>query len=117
MHDHDHEQRLARVRSTMPEDRELGGLAELFRIFGDATRMKILYALSETELCVCAIAELLGMTQPAISHQLKLLRRARLVGSRREGRTVYCFLADEHVHSIIKQGYEHLTEEKGEEEQ
>jgi len=100
----------------MPAEEELSELAELFRIFGDATRMKILYALSETELCVCAIAELLGMTQPAISHQLKLLRQARLVGSRREGRTVYCFLADEHVHSIIKQGFEHLTEEKGEEE-
>ncbi|MDO4749895.1 MAG: metalloregulator ArsR/SmtB family transcription factor [Eubacteriales bacterium] len=113
---HDHNERLEKVRSGLPSDESLCDLADLFKIFGDTTRMKILYALSETELCVCAIAELLGMTQPAISHQLKILRNAHLVGSRREGRTVYCFLADEHVETIVSQGFEHLMERETEKE-
>ncbi|MDO4549212.1 MAG: metalloregulator ArsR/SmtB family transcription factor, partial [Clostridia bacterium] len=72
----------------------------------------ILYALFESEMCVCAIAEFLGMTQSAISHQLKVLKSNRLVGSRREGKTIYYFLADDHVRAIIYQGYEHITEER-----
>ena len=74
--------------------------------------MRILYALSESEMCVCAIAEYLGMTQSAISHQLKVLKDNNLVGSRRAGKTIYYFLADDHVRLIIGQGYAHLTEER-----
>lgn len=80
-------------------------------IFGDTTRIKILYALFESEMCVCAIAELLNMTQSAISHQLSVLKKNSLVSSRREGKTVIYALADDHVRSIIGQGYEHITED------
>lgn len=112
MKQHDHAALLARVKGGLPSDGRLCDLADLFRLFGDPTRMRILYALSEAELCVCAIAELLGMTQSAISHQLKVLRDGNLVACRREGKTVYYFLADDHVRRIIDQGYEHITEEK-----
>ena len=94
----------------MPDEELLYDLADLFKVFGDTTRMRILYSLFESELCVCAIAELLGMTQSAISHQLKVLRENKLVASRREGKTIYYFLADDHVRTIIGQGFEHLTE-------
>ena len=109
---HDHTARLAEVRERLPSDDLLCELGDLFRLFGDTTRMRILYALSEAELCVCAISELLGMTQSAISHQLKVLRDGNLVACRREGKTVYYFLADDHVRRMIDQGYEHLTEER-----
>lgn len=110
-HKHNHDALVNTVRNDMPSDENLSDLADLFKVFGDTTRMKILYVLFESELCVCAIAELLGMTQSAISHQLKVLKKNRLVGNRREGKTIYYFLADDHVRSIIGQGYEHLTEE------
>ena len=109
---HDHSARLAAVREGMPEASLLCDLGDLFKIFGDTTRMRILYALFESEMCVCAIAEFLGMTQSAISHQLKVLKTNRLVGSRREGKTVYYFLADDHVRALIAQGYDHLSEER-----
>lgn len=108
---HDHEATLKAVREEMPDDELLCDLGDLFKIFGDTTRMRILYSLFTSELCVCAIAELLGMTQSAISHQLKVLKDAKLVGTRREGKTIIYYLADGHVRSIIGQGYEHLTEE------
>ncbi|MFR5890088.1 MAG: ArsR/SmtB family transcription factor [Lachnospiraceae bacterium] len=95
----------------MPKDELLSDLADLFKIFGDTTRIKILYALFESEMCVCAIAELLNMTQSAISHQLSVLKKNSLVSSRREGKTVIYALADDHVRSIIDQGYEHITED------
>ena len=85
-------------------------LTELFRIFGDSTRIRILYVLFEAEMCVCDIAALLGMTQSAISHQLKALKNARLVKSRRDGKTVFYSLADDHVKTIIDQGLEHILE-------
>ena len=85
-------------------------LAELFKIFGDSTRIRILYVLFEAEVCVCDIAELLGMTQSAISHQLRLLKQAKLVRSRREGKTVYYALADDHVRTILGQGMDHVNE-------
>jgi ArsR family transcriptional regulator len=107
---HNHEQILKKVRSELPQDELISDLADLFKIFGDTTRMKILYSLFESELCVCAIAELLGMTQSAISHQLKVLKNANLVANRREGKTIYYFLADEHVRTIVAQGFEHLIE-------
>ena len=85
-------------------------LSELFRVFGDSTRIRILYALHESELCVCDLASLLGMTLSAISHQLRILRVANLVESRREGKTVFYRLADDHVHTVLGQGMEHILE-------
>ncbi len=110
MERHNHREKLDVVRAQMPTDVLLCNLGDFFKVFGDATRIKILYSLFESELCVCAIAELLGMTQSAISHQLKVLKDARLVRSRREGKTVYYSLADDHVSLIIGQGYNHITE-------
>lgn len=107
---HDHTAILQTVREELPTEELICDLSDLFKVFGDTTRMRILYSLFESELCVCAIAELLGMTQSAISHQLKVLRDNKLVASRREGKTIYYFLADDHVRTIIGQGFDHLTE-------
>ena len=107
---HDHEKILVEVRREMPSDELLCDLSDLFKVFGDTTRIKILYALFESELCVCAIADLLSMTQSAISHQLKVLKMSKLVDCRRDGKTIFYFLADEHVRDIIGKGFEHLTE-------
>ncbi len=114
MREHNHEAILNAVRNELPTDELLCDLADLFKIFGDTTRMKILFSLFESELCVCAIAELLGMAQPAISHQLKVLKTNKLVDCRREGKTIFYFLADAHVRSIIAQGFDHLIEERKE---
>lgn len=107
---------LKRVRQELPTDELLSDLSDLYRIFADSTRVKILFSLFESEMCVCAIAELLGMTQSAISHQLKVLKDANLVANRRAGKTIYYSLADDHVRSIILQGFEHLLERIDEEE-
>ena len=107
---HNHDAILEKVRRDLPTDELLSDLSDLFKIFGDTTRCKILYALFESEMCVCAIAELLGMTQSAISHQLRVLKDADLVGNRREGKTIFYFLSDDHVRTIIAQGFEHLIE-------
>lgn len=107
---HDHKEILDKVKHELPVDELLCDLSDLFKIFGDMTRVKILFSLFESEMCVCAISELLGMTQSAISHQLKILKDANLVGNRREGKTIYYFLSDDHVRSIIAQGFEHLIE-------
>ena len=107
---HDHSELLLRVKTELPTDELLSDLSDLFKIFGDTTRCKILFALFESEMCVCAIAELLGMTQSAISHQLGLLKRSKLVKSRREGKSVFYSLADEHVRMSIGQGMEHVEE-------
>ena len=112
---HNHHNILQKVREELPTDELLSDLSDLFKVFGDTTRIKILFALFESELCVCAISELLSMEQSAISHQLKKLKAANLVASRREGKTVYYALADEHVHNLIAVGFEHLIEKKGEE--
>ncbi len=112
MHEHNHDALLDMVRNELPTDELLCDLADLFKVFGDTTRMKILFSLFESEMCVCAIAELLGMAQSAISHQLKVLKNNKLVDFRREGKTIYYFLADDHVRSIIGQGFEHLIEER-----
>ena len=98
------------VNDTMPEETELYDLAELFKVFGDSTRIRILYVLFEAEMCVCDIAALLGTTQSAISHQLRALKNARLVTSRRVGKTGFYSLADDHVKTIIDQGLEHILE-------
>ncbi|MBS7262295.1 MAG: helix-turn-helix transcriptional regulator [Eubacteriales bacterium] len=107
---HDHSQAVKEVQFELPGLEQLCDLAGLFQVFGDSTRIRILFSLFEKELCVCAISELLGMTQSAISHQLKVLKDNRLVGNRRDGKTMIYFLADDHVRSIIEQGFEHLTE-------
>ncbi len=109
-HTHDHHSALDIAKNGMPKDELLFDLADLFKIFGDTTRMKILFSLFEEELCVREITDLLGMTQSAISHQLKVLKDSRLIGNRREGKTIIYFLADDHVRSIVGQGYEHITE-------
>ena len=109
-HDHVHDQVVEEVRRHIPSEDVLYDLTELFRIFGDSTRIRILYALFEAELCVCDIAALLGMTQSAISHQLRALKSARLVKGRREGKTVFYSLADDHVKTIIDQGLDHVAE-------
>lgn len=109
-HCHSHEEILSYVRHELPTDEVLSDLSDLFRLFADTTRVKILYSLFESEMCVCAIAELLGMTQSAISHQLKILKDGGLVANRREGKTIYYFLADSHVRTMILQGFEHLLE-------
>lgn len=101
---------ISRVNKAMPDDEILYDLAELFKIFGDSTRIKILYVLLESEMCVCDIAQLLGMTQSAISHQLRSLKQSKLVKYRREGKTVFYSLADHHVRSIMDQGMEHVAE-------
>lgn len=107
---HAHEDVVEKVRQELPGEDTLYDLTELFRIFGDSTRVRILYVLFEAEMCVCDIAALLGMTQSAISHQLRALKNVRLVKSRREGRTVFYSLADDHVKTIIDQGLEHVRE-------
>ena len=112
MKPHNHDAVLKAAKNELPTDELRCDLADLVKLFGDTTRAKILFALFESEMCVCAIAELLGMTQPAISHQLKILKDANLVGNRREGKTIYYYLADSHVKSIISQGFEHLIEER-----
>ena len=107
---HAHDEIVERVQKEMPGEDTLYDLTELFRIFGDSTRIRILYVLFEAEMCVCDIAALLGMTQSAISHQLRALKNARLVKSRRDGKTVFYSLADDHVKTIIDQGLEHILE-------
>lgn len=94
----------------VPSDDILYRLADLYKVFGDATRIRILYALSAGELCVCDIAELLGMTQSAISHQLRILKQSALVKFRREGKTVFYSLSDSHVATILAQGLNHVQE-------
>ena len=105
-----HEELLVLVSEKMPDEDELYDLAELFKVFGDSTRIRILYVLFEAEVCVCDLAQALNMTQSAISHQLKILKQNKLVKSRREGKSVFYSLADGHVRTIIAQGREHIEE-------
>ena len=105
-----HANTVEQVLRQLPDDETLYDLAELFKVFGDSTRIKILYALFEAELCVCDIAQLLGLTQSAVSHQLRVLKGSRLVKPRRDGKTVFYSLADDHVRKIIAQGMDHVTE-------
>jgi len=105
-----HQERIAELREHMPDENELCELADLFKVFGDSTRIRILFVLFEAEVCVCDLAETLNMTQSAISHQLKLLKQSKLVKGRREGKSVLYSLADEHVRTIIRQGMEHVAE-------
>ena len=108
-----HPKRIAQAGGKMPDEEVLFALADFYKIFGDSTRIRILFVLYETELCVCDVARMLGMTVSAISHQLRILKQARLVKFRRAGKTVYYSLADDHIHSILEQGMEHVRESFG----
>lgn len=100
------------VRSHMPEDELLDSISDTFKVFGDKTRIKILYVLHASELCVCDIAQLLDMNQSAISHQLRVLKQAKLIKSRREGKSVFYSLDDSHVRTILSMGMEHAMEQE-----
>lgn len=120
---HAHPDTIESLRANMPDDDVLIDVAELFKVFGDSTRIKILSALSGStrasdgtqnpsgELCVCDISTAVGMSSSAVSHQLKILKNAKLVKFRREGKTVFYSLADGHVNTILEQGFEHINEE------
>lgn len=101
---------ICRVKRAMPPDDQLFDLAALFKVLGDHTRIRILSALSESELCVCDLVDILGMNQSAVSHQLRVLRSSRIVRYRKEGKNVYYSLDDDHVHRLIGQGLEHVRE-------
>lgn len=105
-----HQDIITSVKENMPDEETLYDLAELFKVFGDTTRTKILYALFEAEMCVCDIAALFSMSQSAISHQLRVLKSAKLVKNRKSGKVVYYSLDDEHIKHIFDQGLAHITE-------
>lgn len=105
-----HKDIVEKVRKSMPDEDELYDLAELYKVFADSTRIKILYVLFESEMCVCDIAQLLEISQSAISHQLRVLKQAKLVKFRRDGKTIFYSLADDHVRTIMDQGIEHIEE-------
>ena len=103
-----HEELIKIVNEKMPDEEELYDLAELFKVFGDSTRIRILFVLLEAEVCVCDLAATLNMTQSAVSHQLRILKQSKLVKSRRDGKSIFYSLADGHVKTIIDQGREHI---------
>lgn len=105
-----HEDVINKAKETIPDEELLYDLAELFKVFGDSTRIKIICALFQSEMCVCDLACLLNMSQSAVSHQLRVLKAARLVKNRRDGKVVYYSLADEHVKRIFDQGFSHIIE-------
>ncbi len=105
-----HPDKVQAVHDCMPEENELSDLADLFKVFGDSTRLRILFVLFQSEMCVCDIAQTLQMTQSAISHQLRILKQSALVKNRRDGKQVLYSLADAHVATIIAQGREHIEE-------
>ena len=105
-----HEDIVKAVRKTFPKDEMIFDLADFYKIFGDTTRVNILYALDKSELCVCDISALLGMSVSAVSHQLKILRDSNLVKTKREGKVIYYSLSDDHVKSILECGMEHISE-------
>jgi len=108
---HTHPDVVEKVQEHMPAPEELQSLAEFFKVFGDSTRIRILYVLFQSEMCVCDLAQVLNMTQSAISHQLRILKQMKLVSNRREGKTVFYALADGHIKTIINQGMEHISEQ------
>ena len=105
-----HKELVDKVHASMPDEDELYDLAELFKVFGDSTRIKILFVLAEAEVCVCDLAAMLNMTSSAISHQLNILKRTKLIKSKRDGKSVFYSLADNHVRTILSQGMEHIEE-------
>lgn len=110
MEKHTHEGLVHQIEDGMPAKETINALADFYKVFGDATRVRILCALFHGELCVCGLAEALEMTQSAVSHQLRVLKQMKLVKNRREGKTIYYSLADSHIQSILNQGMEHIAE-------
>lgn len=109
---HVHDKTIQQVNEQMPDEDKLYDLADFFKIFGDSTRIKILYVLLCSEMCVCDLAQILNMTQSAISHQLRTLKQMNLVRNRREGKTVFYSLADGHIKTILSQGMDHIEEDE-----
>lgn len=107
---HHHTEQVSRWKDDMPDEDTLYDLADLYKIFGDSTRIKIMYLLLRSEMCVCDIADVLNMNQSAISHQLRVLKQNKLVKNRREGKSVFYSLTDDHVMAILSQGMEHILE-------
>lgn len=107
---HVHDKLVHQIEDGMPSENTMRDLADFYKVFGDLTRVKILCALFQSELCVCGLAEVVEMTQSAVSHQLRILKQMKLVKNRREGKTIYYSLADSHIQSIINQGMEHIRE-------
>lgn len=105
-----HQNTIDKVKEDMLDENLLSDLADLYKVFGDTTRVKILHVLAKAEMCVCDISALLGMNSSSVSHQLKTLRQAKLVKYRKEGKVVYYSLADEHVKHVFNEGLIHLTE-------
>lgn len=105
-----HEDVLSVVKTKLPKEEHMYDLAELFKVFGDSTRIRILFVLAEAEVCVCDLAAMLNMTSSAISHQLNILKRTKLIKSKRDGKSVFYSLADNHVRTILSQGMEHIEE-------
>ena len=108
--EHHHDNVVKRVSSIMPDVEMLYDLADFYKVFADSTRIKILYALLQSELCVCDLAEVLGASQSAVSHQLRMLKQMKLVKFRREGKAIVYSLSDDHIQNILSQGFEHITE-------
>ena len=109
--EHEHPETVREVRAAMPDENVTADLSDFFKVFGDSSRMRILFALDRRELCVCDLSAALGMTKSAVSHQLRFLRANHLVASRRSGKNIFYSLADEHVRDIIEIAVEHLSEE------
>lgn len=107
---HVHDEIVKQVNEQIPDEEQLYDLADFFKVFADSTRIKILYVLLCSEMCVCDLAQILNMTQSAISHQLRTLKQMDLVRNRREGKTVFYSLADDHIKAILSQGMEHINE-------
>ncbi len=105
-----HDEIICEVKQQMPEETTLKDLADFYKVFGDPTRIRILWVLLQKEVCVCDLAEILEMSQSAISHQLRVLKQMKLVKNRRDGKTVFYSLADNHIQTIINQGMEHIAE-------
>ncbi len=105
-----HEEIVRDVAAHMPPDEKICDLADFFKVFADSTRIRILYVLLHSELCVCDLAEALHMTQSAISHQLRMLKQMALVKNKRDGKTIYYSLSDSHIAAILSQGLEHIEE-------
>lgn len=112
IHDLSHEALRQIVDKTMPPENDLFELADLFKLFGDSTRIRILFVLFESEACVCGLASVLNMTDSAVSHQLRILKTGHLVKSRRDGKSVLYSLADDHVRTIVREGMNHVGEKK-----
>lgn len=110
--EHEHPETVREVRAAMPDENATADLSDFFKVFGDSSRMRILFALDRRELCVCDLSAALGMTKSAVSHQLRFLRTNHLVSSRRSGKNVFYRLADDHVRDIIEIAVEHLTEDE-----